>query len=105
MEKKEVEKSKDILLRKEKLEDKKINLPKKIKKDNNEEEEEDLSNGNIKQENIENLNEYRFITINKYPNEPIGPPNDPNIIFPVKEKHECEDKKVPNLSKLKKNNK
>ena len=98
MEKKEFENSKDILLKKEKLEEKKINLPKKIKKDN-EEEEEDLSNENIKQEKIENLNEYRFITINKYQNEPIGPPNDPNIIFPVKEKHECEDKKVPNLSK------
>jgi hypothetical protein len=101
MEKKEFENSKDILLKKEKLEEKKINLPKKIKKDN-EEEEEDLSNENIKQEKIENLNEYRFITINKYQNEPIDPPNDPNIIFPVKEKHECEDKKVPNLSKLKK---
>ena len=101
MEKKEFENSKDILLKKEKLEEKKINLPEKIKKDN-EEEEEDLSNENIKQEKIENLNEYRFITINKYQNEPIGPPNDPNIIFPVKEKHECEDKKVPNLSKLKK---
>ena len=79
-----------------KLEEKKINLPKKhLKKEEEEEEEEE-------EEPIENFNEYRFKNINKFPIEPIGPPNDPNIIFPVLEKHECEDKKKPDLSKLKK---
>ena len=83
-----------------KLEEKKINLPKnKLKKEEEEEEEEEEE---IEEEPIENFNEYRFKNINKFPIEPIGPPNDPNIIFPVLEKHECEDKKKPDLSKLKK---
>ena len=59
----------------------------------NNEENESSTSENIIQEPIENFNEYRFKNIPGFTYVPIGTP--PEIIFPVKEKHQCEDKKPP----------
>ena len=70
-------------------------LEKKIKNNNtiNNEENESSTSENIIQEPIENFNEYRFKNIPGFTYVPIG--NQLEINFPVKEKHQCEDKKPP----------
>ena len=71
-------------------------LEKKKTKNNNKinnEENESSTSENIIQEPIENFNEYRFKNIPGFNYIPIKSPTE--IIFPTKEKHQCEDKKPP----------